>query len=164
MVYFTVVILFIAILFYIFIPAVGAFIARDRWRKFRKRLVKISLYPLIDYSDLTTWKEGMLGNYRFFGNLEAIQGENRIWLTNESMSIGVDLQQVSLYLIPSQARYPGYIKNNPEEFDEALPYQEPVSMKWKHIFSLPEGTNIFVAGNLFMEKGGTIFRLSPIHI
>ncbi|MBN2534515.1 MAG: hypothetical protein JXB88_16650 [Spirochaetales bacterium] len=156
-----IIILFIAFFFYIFIPAIGAFIVRDKWRKFRKRLVEISFYPLIDYSDLTTWKEGIPGNFRFFGNLEAIQGENRIWLNNGSMSIAVDLQDVSLYLIPAQTPYTGYTESYPYEFEKTLPSQEPVSVRWKQIFSLPQGTNIFVAGSLFMEKGSSIFRSSP---
>lgn len=155
-----IIILFIAFFFYIIIPAIGALIVRDKWRRFRKRLVEISLFPLIDYSDLTTWKEGILGNFRFFGNLEAIQGDDRIWLNNGTMSIAVDLHDVSIYLIPAQTPYTGYPDNNLYEFDKALPSREPVSVKWKQIFSLPEGTNIFVAGSLYMEKGSTIFRSS----
>ncbi|MBN2442743.1 MAG: hypothetical protein JXJ04_15410 [Spirochaetales bacterium] len=127
------------------------------------------MFPLVDYSDRTTWKEGLLGNYRFFGNLEAIQGENRIWLNNGTISIAVDLQDVSLYLVPSQTPYQGdyhdYSRgtsgdsaNSPEDFEKALSYQEPVSVKWKQIFSLPEGTNVFVAGSLTMEKGRIIFQ------
>jgi hypothetical protein len=155
-----IIILFITCFFYIFIPAVGAFIVRDKWRTFRRRLVEISFYPLIDYSDLTTENEGILGNFRFFGNLEAIQGDNRIWLSNGSISVAVDLHNVSLYLIPAQAPFAGYSENNLNEFDKVLPSQEPVSVKWKQIFSLPEGTNIFVAGSLYMEKGSSVFRSS----
>jgi hypothetical protein len=158
---FILLILFIALFFYIFIPAIGAFIARDKWRRFRKRLVALSFYPLIDYADLTKQEEGIHGNFRFFGNLEAIQGENRIWLTNGTMSLAVDLQDVSLYLIPSRAPYEGYSENNSYEYDKVLPSQEPVSVKWKQIFSLPEGTNIFVAGSLHTVNGSIIFKSSP---
>jgi hypothetical protein len=147
----------ICFLFYIVIPAVGAYFARERWRRFREKLVQVSFYPIIDYSDLNR-EAGIPGNFRFFGNLEAIQGENRIWLTSGTTTIAADLQNVSIYLIPSQTPLEQSPQKTSMQFEEVIPYQEPASIKWKRIFSLPEGTKIFIGGSLVIETVGGVFK------
>ncbi|MBN1699219.1 MAG: hypothetical protein JW881_16990 [Spirochaetales bacterium] len=150
-------ILSICFLFYFVIPAVGAYFARERWRRFREKLIQVSLYPVLDYADLNTKGDGLCGNFRFFGNLEAIQGEDRIWLSNGTMTIAVDLQDVSIYLIPSYAPLNSLQQKPISQFEDVLPYQETSSIKWKRIFSLPEGTQLFVGGALVVENGRGVF-------
>lgn len=148
----------IAFLFYGFVPGIGAFTVRAQWRNFRRRIIEASLFPFVKYSDLSN--EGkLLGKYRVFGFLEAIQGKNRIWINNGSFTVEVDLEGVKLYLLPS---YSLRDKENPfEMLDETLPDQEPKSVPWNRIFSLTAGTRIFVGGLLFSEDGRGVFRSQP---
>ncbi len=135
----------IAVLFYAVVPAFGAFIARGQWRRFRKTVTAVSHYPTAAPGVLGREHAAPAGYYRFFGTLEAIQGDDRIWLTNGRFSVAADLRNVRVYLIP-----------------EAEP-GEPVapalgSVPWSRIFSLPEGTPVFVGGALFSEEGRGVFR------
>ena len=66
----------IAILFYAAFPAIGAFLVRSQWRLFRNRVTAASRYPTA--SPLATGRErsASVGYFRFFGSLEAIQGDD----------------------------------------------------------------------------------------
>jgi hypothetical protein len=147
----------LAFLFYLLIPGLGAATTLQRWRKFRKNLLRISMYPIVDYSQLAGVRSGNLGSYRFFGTLESIHGENKIWVRGESISIEADLADVSLYFLPSLV--PG--EGGDERTGEMIKRNMPVSAKWKRIFSLPEGTQMFIGGSLAIEDGHGIFKSQP---
>jgi len=140
-----------ALLFFAVIPGIGAFDVRRQWRVFRRRLEQTSLYPFLRYADLAG-AEGARG-VRVFGELEAIQGRNRIWINTGDFTVEADLAGVRTYLLPSvsQAR-PGL---------EALPDEEPAVAPWSRVFSLPSGLRLFVGGTLYQEKGRGVFRSGP---
>jgi hypothetical protein len=152
-----IIVIFLAFLFYLVIPGLGALTTLERWRKFRKNLLKISMYPIADYSHLAGTESGIKGEFRFFGVIESIHGENRIWIRNKSISIEADLTDVSLYFLPSQAVSEGDSIRSGEIFQKNV----PVSAKWKRIFSLPEGTQVFVGGTLVSEGGHGVFKSKP---
>lgn len=155
---FVLLVFFIAFIFYGLIPGIGAFTARAQWRNFRKRIIEVSLFPFVNYSDFSK-EDKFAGNYRVFGNLEAIQGKNQIWIDNGSFTVEVDLEGVTIYLLPSYS-----FQNRAMPFEkpeETLPDEEPKSVLWKRIFSLPAGTKIFVGGPLFCEQGRGVFRSKP---
>jgi hypothetical protein len=137
-----------AFLFFVFIPGLGAFSVRAKWRRFRARIVKASTFSIMDYSDLSKDNEG--STYRFFGTLEAIQDTNKIWLRSGDVSAAADLEDVPVYILPSYS--------SDESLDEALSDEEPQSVPWKQISSLPAGVHLFVAGALYLENGRAIFR------
>jgi len=135
--------------FYIALPAFGAFVARGQWRRFRERVTAVSHYPTAPPSATIRERGGAPGRYRFFGTLEAIQGDDRIWLTNGRYSVAADLRNTRVYLIP--------------EGDGTANLSTPSngelgSVPWSRIFSLPEGTPIFVGGVLFSEDGRGVFK------
>lgn len=145
-----------AFLFYGLIPGIGAFSVRARWRRFRKRIIEVSLYPFVRYADLAGESDD-LGKYRIFASLEAIQGQNRIWINSGSFSVEVDLKGVKIYVLPSYASGKQLI----EKLQENLAEQQAQSIPWKRIHSLPAGTKMFVGGRLFAEKGRKVFRSLP---
>ncbi len=155
---YSVLVFFIAFVFFGIIPGVGAFIARSGWRKFRRRIIELSLKPFISYSDISGSEDGIVGEYRFFGTIEAIQGNNRIWVKSGDLSVAVDMEEVMVYTLPSFTGRGEYVS---ERLDEMIPEEEPRIMPWEHVFSLPEGTNVFVGGTLFCESGIGIFRTTP---
>lgn len=128
---------------------------RSRWRNFRHRIIEASTYPRISYGIINTAPEGLIGKYRFFGTLEAIQ-ENRIWVRNEKISLRADLSGCSVYLLPAndyEGRGENGNGNQGWQRDE-----EPQRVSWNKIFSLPEGTKMFISGPLYRENGRRIFR------
>ncbi len=133
--------------FYLAIPGIGAFLTRGQWRRFRRTIVDVSRRPTVNPSRLTREKAGFLGFFRFFGTLEAIQGDERIWITNGRQSVAADLSGLSVYILPQQ-----------DARSESAGETEVRSVPWGRIFSLPEGTPILVGGALFSEDGRGVFR------
>ena len=135
----------IAVLFYAVVPAFGAFLARGQWRRFRATVTAVSHYPTATPGVVGREHAAPAGYFRFFGTLEAIQGDDRIWLTNGRFSVAADLRNVRVYLIP--------------EAEVGEPVAPALgSVPWSRIFSLPERTPVFVGGALFSEEGRGVFR------
>ncbi len=132
-------------LFYLAVPGVGAFVVRAQWRTFRMTINEASRFPMLNPRVLGRRKDGFIGCFRFFGTLEAIQGDDRIWIINGALSVAVDLRNVNVYLLPAAP--------SPDQADTELR-----TVPWSRIFSLPEGTTILVGGALFGEDGRGVFR------
>jgi len=145
----------VAFLFYGLIPGIGAFSVRSRWRGFRRRLQESSLFPFVSYSDLSKRGE-YLGNFRMFGDLEAIQGKNGILVNSGSFTVEADLETAKLYFLPSFSA--SNQKLPVERLEDVVVDEQPASVSWDQIFSLPAGTQMFVAGALFSEEGRAVFR------
>jgi hypothetical protein len=143
----------IAVLFYAALPALGAFLARGQWRRFRRTVTMVSHYPTAVPGAVGREGSAPVGYYRFFGTLEAIQGDDRIWLTNGRFSVAADLRNVRVYLIPETDGSDPATSARPAAAAAALG-----SVPWNRIFSLPEGTPVFVGGALFSEEGRGVFR------
>ena len=91
----------ISIIFFALIPGFGAFHVRRRWRIFRSRITDSSLLSTVKYEQIGREPDGFLGYYRFSGELEAIQGDDTIWINSEDVSLSAELSGVSVYLLPS---------------------------------------------------------------
>jgi hypothetical protein len=148
----------IAFLLFGLIPGLGAFAVRRRWRTFRRRMLEVSRLPFIGYFQ-QPGEDRLLGDYRIFGDLESLQGENRIYINSGRFTVGADLKDVVIYLLPSSSG--GGRKDLFEQLEETLPDEELRTVLWKKIFSLPAGTRVFVGGALFSEGGRGIFRSLP---
>lgn len=145
----------VAFLFFGLIPGIGAFFTRSRWRLFRRRVAESSLYPFLSYSDLSR-RGDFLGRYRVFGQLEAIQGENRIWVNNGSFTVEADLRQAKLYFLPS---FSGAARSLPvERLQEEVPDEQTALVDWNQINTLPAGTQMYIAGQLHCQEEQAVFR------
>jgi hypothetical protein len=151
MVWYLVLILALALLFYAALPGIGAFRVRGRWRVFRQTIHEVSRYPTATPHAVGRERNAFIGLFRFFGTLEAIQGEHRIWITNGRFSVAADLRNVHVYLIP---------ENGGQDIGSASGAEDTElrSVPWSRIFSLPEGTPVFIGGALFSEEGRGVFR------
>ena len=139
------IIVLITLFFYGFIPLVGAFLVRTGWRRFRYQLLKASLQKNISYKDV--YGKESSGYYSFFGSLQALEGENILWLKNNNVSVGIDLEGVPIYMLPSiSADKPFSKKLN-------YPDKSPKKTYWNRIFSIPEKTSFFVSGKFIQNKG-----------
>jgi hypothetical protein len=153
MTWYLVLIVCIAALFYAAFPAVGAFIVRGQWRTFRRTVMEVSRYPTAGPAIIGRERAALAGHFRFFGSLEAIQGDDRIWITNGRFSVAAELRGVRVFLIPEAEEEAGQPSTG-----RGASGGELRSVPWSRIFSLPEGTPIFVGGALFAEEGRGIFR------
>jgi len=174
--WYLVLILGIATLFYAAFPAIGAFMVRGQWRTFRRIVTAASRYPTATPSAAGRERAASVGLFRFFGTLEAIQGDDRIWITNGRFSVAADLRGVRVYLIPEGEEDGRTSGGGGREAAEASGAESEArgresadargaesggalrSVPWSRIFSLPEGTPIFVGGALFAEEGRAVFR------
>ena len=149
----------LVVIFYILIPGIGAFNVRSQWRRFRMRIRESSFYPHLTYramhKDNPDNAEGYIGHFRFLGMLEAIQGE-RVWLKNDTVTVSADLTDCSVHVLPafSHAEKEVTVELN----RELLQDEAPQKISWNRIFSLPEGTKIFVSGPLRESGGQRIFK------
>ncbi len=145
----------VALLFFLLLPGVGAFLARARWRSFRRTLLAVSRWPSADArrdsapgsAPSGVAVDGFIGWHRFFGSLEALQGDDRIWLTGATGSVAVDLRGVSVHLLPAAAGAGG------TRGDDELS-----SVPWNRIFALSEGTTLLIGGALYREEGRSVFK------
>jgi hypothetical protein len=129
----------VAALFFVVIPGVGATTVRRAWRQFRASIESASLLPTLRLG-ADAQETAASGSYRFFGSLEAIQGDDLMWLTDGRLTVGAHLGGVRVFLLTSPAL--GH---------------EPQLLPWKRVYSLPAGTKAFVAGALRTEAGRRIF-------
>lgn len=145
----------IVLLFYVLIPGIGAFAARARWRSFRRRIIDASLRPTAGYVQLRADEagSGYLGVFRCFASLEAIQGDDTVWIRDGRVSFAVRMTDVSVYMLPSGLYPPGGQPGSIELSDEM-----PAIVPWAKVGSLPEGTRLFVCGPLYISESKAVFR------
>ena len=133
------------------VPGVGAFVVRARWRRFRRTIIGSSLLPILSYAAV---RSGTDASYRFYGRLEAVQGDHRVWLSDGHLSVALELEGVSIYVVPAVDVSGG--GNRGIGRDET-----PRVISWEALGSLPEGTPFFVAGHLQIVDGTPVFRSNP---
>ena len=104
---------------------------------FRRTVIEVSRYPTAGPAAMGRERSAAVGKCRFFGTLEAIQGDDRIWITNGRLSVAAELRGVRVYLIPESEGGPER-PGGPRAAGGELR-----SVPWSRIFSLPEGTPIF---------------------
>jgi hypothetical protein len=149
----------ISFVFYGIIPGLGAFMIRAQWFGFRKRLTTASLLPMADNTAKHTQKSKYLGRFRLFGTLEAIQGDDRVWISGSDFSVAADLKKTSVYLLSSFPH--GLPAAEKDRVEPRFPDEQPSCIPWEKIFSLPSGIQVFISGSLFAEEGRFHFKNQP---
>lgn len=139
----------LAFIFFLLFPLLGAFHVRKKWRLFRRKITQASFFPQLNYRTIRSKESGFLGNYRFFGSIQAIQNDDTLWISNKKLSITIELDYVTVYQLPVED-YSGEKRSFSEE-----PIQV---MESKQIGALPEGTHVLVSGPLFVERGLAVYR------
>jgi hypothetical protein len=137
-----------AIVFYLLIPILGAFMLRSQWRRFRERIALVGLAPRLRYRDLakaTLDGRTEVGRFLFCGTIEAIEGNDRVWVRGEGVSALVEFSRAPLYVLAPGEAEAGAIERR----------------RWSSVSSLVEGTSIFVAGLLVIDDGLPVFMDRP---
>ena len=149
-------ILFISLTFYIIIPLSGAFLVRSRWRVFRRNLQ----HSLFCSGDIRLPEEdGSLGCRRILAELEALEGNDLIWVrSSENRSITVEMRNGSVYFMPPLSMKE---KLYPHLLPVPLPAASLENVPWRDVFTLQEGTRMYICGELFYSDGRYTFRSGP---
>lgn len=148
-------IILIAATGYLILPLAGAFRVRRRWRNFRNAIYASMTLPVITYADL---RQGSRGRYRFFGRIEASQGEDHLWLSDGRLSLQIDLNGVEVYTLPAvgSPAEEGRIEENELTIAEG----SPAALPSRRLAALPVGTQMMVAGDLSLYQGRAVLGSS----
>ena len=142
----------VALLSYIIIPGLGGLQARTRWRKFRERIRKSALLPVVPF--YTGGFDEPLGAHRFTGRIEALQGNDSLWIRGEGVSVQALMSGSEIYILSSErARTP----DARTLLEERLPEEHPRTLSWKQMTSLQEGSRVYLVG--FLERREGILRM-----
>lgn len=132
-----------SLIFYILIPVLGAFWVRKQWRIFRKQLIQSSFSPMAEFAQFRD--KTINKSHRFFGNLEAIGDDSRVWLGNGRISVSIEMKNLMVYILP--------------DFESSD--SPPLYIPWKDLHTLSEGTQFFVFGPIVLENGQGLFVSQP---
>ncbi len=153
----------VAFVFFVVIPAIGVVATRAHWRSFRRAVVNAALNPHAGSRTVHSAyeRDGEIGEYRFFGVIEALQADDRLWIRNGSSSVEIEMANATVCLLPEdsppQYRHAG--DDTALGFESLIPTQSmPEIVPWSRMSSLTEGTSVFVSGRLVSENGVPIFR------
>jgi hypothetical protein len=133
-------------IFFLAIPGIGAFAVRSRWRRFRRRITDASLLPLLDYGHMRRLQSetAEAARFRFLGSLEAIQGDQALWLRGGDVTVAADMSDSDIYVLP--------------QYTGALPDEPPSRTTWGRLGSVPEGTKVFVSGVVSSDGAHAVMR------
>jgi hypothetical protein len=146
------VIIGLAVFWYGIVPIVGALIANQGWRRFRRRFDDLRIKPLLNYAAMTK-AEGP-AEYRFTGNFESVSENHILWVRNSGLTVPVNLEGARTFLLPNTSE-----SGIPAAFD---PGEEiPVRFRWNSLSTLTGDTKVFVGGTLALEGRRPIFVSSP---
>lgn len=167
--------LVVAAAFYFLVPVLGAFQVRRSWRAFRALMATSARSPSLDYRKIregldlaggrSTGSGNVLGSFRLFGSIEAMEGRDRLWIrglrvSGSPVSVSIDMGGASLFSLPGdggefeQRRETAGIE--PAGYDESA--ESPERLAWKSLPALPEKTKVFVFGKVYLERGKAEFR------
>lgn len=152
--YFYLLILLLVLIFYTALPLLGAFVVRSQWRVFRKTL-QSSLF----FSDIikpSPFVNRSLGSRKILGKLEALEGNDMIWVRGpQNKAITVEMRKGTVFFMPP-------LKSIEKLYPHLLPVPLPAlsleKVPWDDVFSLPEGTKMYISGDLYYEDGRYTFR------
>ncbi len=139
----------VAVFFMLLVPGIGAFVVRRRWRRFRRLVAESASWPIISYRNVRETGQAP-GSFRMYGKLQALEGDHRVWLNDGTVTAGVELEHVSIFVLP-----PGGMRST------ELPDATPNEYAWHELSAIPEGTRFFVAGRAERTPNGIVFARTP---
>lgn len=149
----------ISLVFYILVPGIGAFRVRRSWRLFREKLNTISMMPLIRYGQIKSRNGLFKTGYRFIGEVQALEGDDSLWISDGSLSVKVVVPGALIYTLPSLPRQEHDL--DLEESMDLFPDERPRAESWPELGSLQEGTKIVVGGMVEERQGMPCFISQP---
>ncbi len=135
-----------ALVFYVLIPVIGAFIVRESWRAFRRSVIWSARLPAIEESWQALRKEDS-ADARVEGEIEALGQGDELWLRAQGATIRMRMEGAAVQLMSG----PAY----PEGQGQAFGSIE--RMRWKNINAVQPGQKVYAAGRVRLSDGQLYF-------
>ena len=122
---------------------------RAQWRRFRARFAELKRAPILRYRDVAAAAGAgdiVVGRFRLYGRVEALEGSDRVWLRGQGVTALVDLRDSPLYALT--------------DVEDGSP-AGVVRLSWKTVPALAAGTSMLAAGFLVLEEGKPVFIDAP---
>jgi len=146
-----VLILLVALVFYGVIPLWGAWRVRKAWNRFREAGIQALGSPEVDFSLLPSDQPLPTSPVRLTGTLEAFEGDDRLWIGNDRVSMAVSLRGAPVYFVDEVA----------DPF--AVGVEPPRRAEAGSLGALPEGTQFLVWGTLARDGRGQAHFANGAH-
>lgn len=151
-----------AILFYLLLPLAGAIRIRHSMKSLRLRLVELAEAPLLRYADRARAESRprpssadgesaaaeLLGAFRFFGVLEAVEGDSLLWVRGEELTMPVEVPAAGILVLAPAGELPPWAPERAGGLE---------SVAWKRVRVVPEGARIMVGGPVALRGGALRF-------
>lgn len=137
-------IVLVALVFYGILPLWGAWRVRKSWNRFRDAGIRALESPEVDFSVLQSDNDLPSRPLRLTGTLEAFEGDDRLWIGNDRVSMAVSLRGAPVYFLDEEA----------DPF--AVGVEPPRKAEAGSLGALPEGTQFLVWGTLARDSRGQV--------
>ena len=143
----------VAVIFYAAFPCAGALARKLAWSRFRARLGELSQAPALGYDDIAAARarggEEPFGPFRFRGSMDALEGEDGLWLRSDETTVVVDFRDTAFHALA---------QDDPELPLDSLRRAGGIErLSWRTVRSFSSGTKVLVAGMLRMRGGQAVF-------
>jgi hypothetical protein len=147
------VILGLAVFWYLLVPIGGAFVIRRSWRLFRHRFEELRRAPGLGYEN-SRQAANRGRRFRFLGDFESVTDAHTLWVRNADLTIPVQLAGARIYVLPSAEGYQ-------EDDGFAMDGLAPVRVRWDTLATISEGVRVYVGGRLGEAAGHPVFVSDP---
>ncbi len=135
-----------ALVFYVLIPVIGAFIVRGSWRAFRRSVIaSASLASIAESWDALRRDGAAIALVE--GEIEALGQDDELWLRALGATVRMRMEGAAVYLMGG----PSY----PEGQGRAFGSIE--RMRWKNINAVQPGQKVYAAGRVRLSDGQLYF-------
>jgi len=143
----------VAVVFYVALPCAGALARKLLWSRFRARLGELSEAPVLGYGDTAEARarggEEPFGPFQFRGSMDALEGEDGLWLRSGETTVVVDFRDAAFHALA---------QDDPELPLDSLRRAGGLErLSWRKVRSFSSGTKVLVAGRLRMRGGQAVF-------
>ena len=142
------------VVFFLMIPWVGALHVRQRWRGLRKQLLASLSVPRLRYHDQSTAAHFVSGNCvgcrRMIGVIDAVEGDSTLWISNGEVSAAVEMTGQHLVVLSGMQEDLMYESS-------AEVGKTPVVIPWDRMFTISQGTQVYLFGRVVAENGRLVF-------
>jgi len=133
-----------ALFFYIVLPVSGGVISRTRWKSFRTRIMAARSLPRLGFHSCLEPD----AEFRFFGEVDAIGGQDELWLRNEGLSCVIDARAASVFLLSGVSGESGVGGGG-----SAVDGDTMERVRWASLPSIPPVARAYAVGQARLDGG-----------